>query len=399
MKRFIFSAIALVVAATACTESGLIDMPEFYGNSIVFSTYIGKTPVTKAENADLSYLEKEVDNGGGAHVLAYMCDKGNRNSANVDFSSIYMDGRIICTTPTTTTVPGTWKYQEYISSAWSDAEAYWPGEKDLAFAAYNLKAAGKVGNVPYMTNISTDKTQFDFTVSNAVSSQVDLLVTPLTFVSETPNNDTQVSLNFYHLLSRIGFKVQATDDTSAKIEIQSIKLNGSFPKSGHVDLKLATKYASSIVTPVITPITEGSNAYTQAYNLFGSNESFSILSSECFTGPSENRVAAPKPIYNNSSVTESTEDDVVAALESNRFMMIMPGKQPNASIEISYKLTGESSYRYANINLGSDWEFKAGYAYEFILKISTAAIEFEAQIGQNWGSTGTNGDTNIPQGN
>ena len=57
MKRFIFSAIALMVAATACTESGIVDMPEFYGNPIVFDTYIGKTPITKADNVDINYLK------------------------------------------------------------------------------------------------------------------------------------------------------------------------------------------------------------------------------------------------------------------------------------------------------------------------------------------------------
>ena len=102
MKRFFISTIALIVAVTACTESGLIDAPQFYNSEILFDTYIGKAPVTKAENIDLTYLE--TSSVGGAHLYAFMCDKGNRNISNVDFSSAYLDGRLKCTTPTNTAI-------------------------------------------------------------------------------------------------------------------------------------------------------------------------------------------------------------------------------------------------------------------------------------------------------
>ena len=99
MKRFIFSAIALMVVTTACTESGLIDAPQFYGSRIAFDTYIGKAPITKAESVDLSYLESNAS--GGARVYAFMCETGNRDLNTIDFSSAYMDGRIKNVAPTT----------------------------------------------------------------------------------------------------------------------------------------------------------------------------------------------------------------------------------------------------------------------------------------------------------
>lgn len=382
MKRFIFSAIALMVAATACTESGLIDTPDMYGSAIVFDTYIGKTPITKAENIDLSYLESTAPNGG-ARVYAFMCEKGDRNP---DFTSAYMDGRIVCKTPTTYKGDGTietygeWKYEaaDENNTTWTEEEVYWPGDVDLAFAAYNLKVVGTT----YMTNISSDNTKFDFIVADKVAKQVDLLVTPLTFVSESPNSDTSVPLNFIHLLSRVGFKVLATESTTAVIQISSIKLNGSFPKKGHVDLTLATATNATSTTPVITPIVDGDNAYQHLYRLFEDGESFSIVSSNCAQGTQDNPGPGAQPIYGNTA--------------ADRYMMIMPGKQANASIEISYRLTGETKDRYASIELGPDWEFQAGYAYEFIFKISTAAIEFEAEIGQNWNPQN---DTDIPQEN
>ena len=73
MKRFFFSVIALAAAATACTEGGVIDAPQFYNNAIVFDTYIGKTPVTKAESEDIDYLKLSAEAGGGAQLYAFTC--------------------------------------------------------------------------------------------------------------------------------------------------------------------------------------------------------------------------------------------------------------------------------------------------------------------------------------
>jgi hypothetical protein len=53
---------------------------------------------------------------------------------------------------------------------------------------------------------------------------------------------------------------------------------------------------------------------------------------------------------------------------------------------VEYTLGTETKNRYSKLPLDTDWEFKAGYAYEFVFKIATAAIEFEAEIGEDWGA-------------
>ena len=393
MKRFIFSAIALMVAATACTESGIIDMPEYYQNPIVFDTYIGKTLVTKAEDINVTYLQKATNQGGGIQVYAFTSPKDNINRDNVDYSTPYLDGQLL-----------------YSNSSWmyykgdTKDEPYMPFGKDLAFAAYNLKAEGTNSN-PIITNVSDDKTSFDYTVQNAVANQIDLLVTPLTFVTENPNGDTFVPLRFYHVLSRIGFKIQSTGGSETdKIFISSIKLKGEFVRSGRVDMtvSIATPAAStgengssiqltdSNRKPSIAPLTEVNNAYVYEYNLFGASDlPFEIDVNSCKSPNAE-------PIYTGSDI-------------NNRYMMIMPGRVGNLPdnqdvvdddfteltippyIEVKYQIgTTYSSasdmtakipltQKYENDQEGN-WIFESGKAYEFILKLTTATIDFSATV-------------------
>lgn len=351
MKRFIFSAIALLVAA-ACTESGLIDKPEFYQNPIVFDTYIGKAPVTKAVNCDIQQLQAE---NGGVHIYGFKADKvTGRPYDYVDYSSAYLNGELHYTA-------SNWKYYE----SGSEVEAYMPTDKDLAVAAYNLQASGSIDN------ISADKTEFDFTVKDVVANQVDLLVTPLTFVTEK-GETTQVPLRFYHLLSRVGFKVQSSGNSSTPIIISSIILNGQFAKRGHVDMKLATatpntstSTESNIVLkddirPSITPITTGTSPYQTEYELLpGTNNVFHTTAGECYQ-----------------------EAQQISTSGNNCYMMIMPGIQDAASVVITYQL-GDSGERTETIDLDALNDinyFEAGSAYEFIFKLSTSAIEFSANV-------------------
>ena len=340
MKRFFFSAITLMLAAASCTESGIIDEPHFYGGAIIFDTYIGKTPVTKAVNWGANQLKGTTN--GGVQMYAFLVDKvSSPTIADVDFDSAHLNGRLTYST-------NAWKYQEIISGSWTDVDAFWPNTCDLAFAGYSLNVASDT----YISNVSADKTLFDFTVNDNVASQVDLLVTPLQIKKETPNADTEVTLNFQHVLSRVGFKVLPTNATATRITIHSVKLCGTFPKKGLVDLKRANAK--------ITPYTENNAQYATSYSLL--TEDFSLTGSDC-EDENDNIIAMP--------IDPGSE---------NRYMMIMPGKQSNAFIEVEYTLGTETQKRYSKLPLDADWEFKAGYAYEFVFRIATAAIEFEAEI-------------------
>lgn len=349
MKRFFFSVIALAAAVTACTESGLIDTPAFYGNEIIFAPYVGKTPVTKAVSVSKEYLEGTVENGGGVEVYAFLRDKDVTDPAQIDVTTPYLYAPL-------TYSNGAWGYGEL---------AYWPEGKELAFAAYSRNATGCISN-----HSEGSLTQFDFTVKDVVSEQIDLLAIPFkTDVTGNESGDTHVELRFYHLLSRVGFSVEPSEaNEDVSITIKSLKLCGSFPKSGHVDL---TKNPAAIA-----PYKEATSSYASDYSLFAEGESFTINSTECVvTDPDTgNKSIVSEPIYPNGVATPDAE---------NRFMMIMPGIVENASIDVTYQLSGDEE-RTARIALNT-WTFVPGYAYEFILQISTAAIQFEAHFGA-WGN-------------
>ena len=276
MKRFFFSAITLMLAAASCTESGIIDEPNFYGGAIIFDTYIGKTPVTKAVNWGANQLKGTTN--GGVQMYAFLVDKvSSPTIADVDFDSAHLNGRLTYST-------NAWKYQEIISGSWTDVDAFWPNTGDLAFAGYSLNVASDT----YISNVSADKTLFDFAVNDNVASQVDLLVTPLLIKKETPNDDTEVTLNFHHVLSRVGFKVLPTDQTTTRITIKSVKLCGTFPKKGLVDLKRETAK--------ITPYTENNAQYATSYSLL--TKAFSLTGRECSKDEEDNifSVVAPYAI-------------------------------------------------------------------------------------------------------
>lgn len=359
MKRFFFSSIALMVAMTACTESGLIDAPEFYGNPIVFDTYIGKTPVTKAENCNIEALKAAENNGGGARIYAFESDK----EAQIPFSAVnydshYLNGKLLFANPS-------WGYYEGSSLV----DAYMPVDKDLAVVAYSLNAG-----------ISTDESEFTFTVNNNVANQVDFLVTPLTLVTENvTGGDTKVPLRFYHLLSRVGFKVQSSNESEDEIVISSVKLMGSFPTTGNIDLTASTAKPSSSKPdetnialqskkPQITPNANGTTV--AEYELLPGNDNvFQITAAACYTEPQQ-----------------------ITPEEGGCYMMIMPGVQSAPSVQITYKVgnaAGEETVtiNLADLNTGITY-FEAGYAYEFLFKVSTSAIEFSAEIPTDWDETG-----------
>ena len=104
------------------------------------------------------------------------------------------------------------------------------------------------------------------------------------------------------------------------ITIKDIVLKGTFPKYGKVDL---------LGVAEITPMLSGEGAeQVYEYDFFREDESFVIPSS-----------TEPKDIFANRSVVSSVDDGQTNVQEnqddSNRYMMIMPSAQENASIEAS----------------------------------------------------------------
>ena len=428
MKKALFIIVALSAVAISCTKSEVVKAPG-RGREIKFDTYVGKTPMTKAESADLAYVQRDRAREGGFQVYAFLHNyitptpvtppAGEEvyngpdeyvDPTSVGVSSAYMDKVVTWKAPVAADpdngieeVAGYWDY---------DGVVYWPeasSSRKLAFAAFGLNVKDNIewaqdNNVEENAKTGHPEgqsyTKFTYTVPAAVADQKDLLVAPfLPNQGLKENQDAApVKILFKHLLSRVGFQLVANKG-GVEVIIKEIKLVGKFPKAGKVDLK---------GEGVITPITEGGD------DIFATEYSF-FPGDECFFTES---TTVPVDIFANctlvTSEDETNGETITEPVEienpniDNRYMMIMPYQQekhmvyedeenktpaldsegnviyeenyklPGAYIEVHYELE-DADPAVARVSL-DNWLFSAGKSYNFILKVSTYSIEFDVEV-------------------
>ena len=348
MKRFFFSLIALSAAAIGCTQSALLESPVTFNQEVSFSPYTGRTPETKATS--IIGATGTPDGGislaasGGFYVYSYL----NQESAS---KSIYINNEHV------TNPDGSgWVYDHLV---------YWPSAStsSLDFVAYSANAWGsdyapdtantnpKNDNIAWVTGKEGE--EFIFTVPDAMESQIDLLATSYQsgYQLGKGGNTGDVELKFHHLLSRVGFKVQTT--TSKPVTITSIKLKGRMYYQGTLNLLNGAKGSE---TPALTLAgTKADKEYsylTASTTISGANSS-------------------AKPVYGNNP----------------KYLMIMPheaiaaadGLGSDHSILVSYKVGTSDNENHVSARLPIGFEFEAGKAYEFILKLSTSTLSFDVQ--------------------
>ena len=351
MKRFFFSLIALSAAAIGCTQSALLETPDFGGTEISFSPYTGRTPETKATsietpaglaNANASAEAKADPNG--FYVYGFL----NQINGETKTTSVYLDNKKVYS-PSKGQTANDWTY---------DGLVYWPTSEgsSLDFVAYS---ANGVGNFVDSEGNSTDSegkpiqassTGFTFKVPNTIDQQVDLLATPYQ-AGNTLSGGASVTLQFHHLLSRIGFKVQTTTDK--KLIIKKLTFKGNMPNKGTLTFKPAT----GVTTPSLVPVQE-TNGYSQKTYLY-------------FDGQTD-----PINFKNGKKIP---------GMESN-YLMIMPHPvlEPDHIVELEYIICDSdgnqiSDDKRASVKLPMGLNFLAGKAYEIVLKLSTSSISFDIQ--------------------
>ena len=420
MKKTLFFIVALAAVAIGCTKSEVVKAPG-RGREVKFDTYVGKTPLTKAESADLAYLQRELTSEGGFQVYAFLHNAipqtQNPETGEIDYTDISKIGTVSAymnkvvnwvgpetivdeTTGETTTKAGYWDYPGVV---------YWPDhttQRKLAFAAYALNAQHLMTFEDAETVTGKSFTNFTYSVPDAIKEQKDLLVTPFLpnqGLSENANA-APVQLDFKHLLSRVGFQVVANQDGDVEIDIQEVTLHGKFPKQGTVDLR-----GKAEITPLVA---EGSE-FATSYTLFPTDNHFVTLSSTVPADIFENKIVTTETTTNEDgtpgeTITKTTDSDD----KSNRYMMIMPSVQsknsdaegqysegvlPGAYIEVQYQLP-EADVQKARVSLDG-WEFKPGTSYNFIFKVSTSSIEFTVEV-ESWNEHfGAAADGTYPNGN
>ena len=352
MKRFFFSLIALSAAAIGCTQSELLDTPGLLSAEVSFSPYTGRSPMTKATAiVEASGLAED----GGFYVYGYL----NQTDGATTNTSVYLDNKHV------TSADGTnWSYGDQI--------VYWPeasSTSTLSFVAYSANAWGADKEPDAANDSAKDDNivwadgkvgeEFIFTVPDAIDNQVDLVATAmqknlsLNSGSDKVSSTGQVTLNFHHLLSRVGFKVQTS--TSKPVTITDITLKGRMQTQGTLNL---INGAEGDEEPALTPI---GDKVVKEYSYVSSPTGVNI------SGAKE----TPQPVYSGT----------------NKYLMIMPhsllasesGAGSDHSINVSYKV-GDSDYvNNVSAVLPLEFVFEAGKAYEFVLKLSTSSLSFDVQ--------------------
>ena len=350
MKRFFFTAITLAAVAVGCTKSGLLESPKTYEDPITFEPYTGKATMTKATVVKTEHIET-----AGFRVIGFVEADNGINAALPYLNKVVTKGA------------DGWTYE---------GAMYWPDGDELTFIAY-----GNNANVTYP--VGTDFTKFTYTVQEAAASQEDLVISPVkqNCTSEDPNGLGQnaggpVSVQLYHALSRVGFKVKTIGVEGVEVEISDIIMRGTFVTSGTFDL---------------TQIIAGEK--TLSYTL---------------TAPQSSDVSYPlfaadsQPFTTESGSNENNIYDIVPSTDENdRFMMIMPGTVGNVTdtedidndedieesvtpyIKVVYTLEG-ANQQTAIIPLvkdGTNFRFDIGKAYEFVFTVSTQAVGFDVEVG------------------
>lgn len=352
MKRHIYITIAFSAIAVGCTKSNIVDVPQGVDCPITFDIYNGKTPLTKASEVTLATLQSSSSNTQAFYVKAIKND-----------GSLYMDEPLWYATgdnpATAATETNYWDY---------DGTMYWPIDNTLTFMAYR----------PQLTFDASSSTVGTFTVAPNASAQQDLIVAiPKKNLTAASGN---VSLEFKHVLSRIGFKLE-TVGTGVDVEISEISFNGLFSNQGTVTL--------TNDTPSIVP----GNSTTASY---------SFLSSPYTTnGKTPVSTTSTGAIYDITATTTANDLYMMIIPETLKFLTDNSGYADKHNlngggncipyITVTYKLGSAAESSTVDLPLVRDysktdtpdwrvWTFEAGNAYEFIFKVSIEKIEFTGTV-------------------
>ena len=330
MKKVIFLAIAAAAALTACSKSEVVDSTVL-NQVIAFDNYVGKDAQTKAAIVTGEAITS-------VNVNAFLHPKDTKDGAG--FVSNFMENQSVVRE----------------TGAYSPAK-YWPAvDQAVDFVAWVPEAEEKD-----VKNISVENATLTFKVPTKVTDQTDLLVANPVLDQNRAADNSAVNLVFKHLLSRIGFQINATgvpsaEDNTTKVELVEVTLNGKFASEGTVDMTKTYGDEENKTTKVV------GTASDVAYTLTGENFGYT------------NNIIA-------QGSTQNTADSYI--------MLIPEGNEP-ANITVKYTVTtlnGEGTEDDVVITNNSvfslqtegadKFAYEAGKAYKYIFNITMEAISFD----------------------
>ena len=359
-KKFVMGIAAM--AALTLVSCSSDDLDSFSDNSskneaISFDGYLGRSAVavngTRGSVVDLNALKisSESDKKGFGVFGYYSTTDHSAPEQSFD-ANLFNNEQVTCPKD---------------GSDWSYTPLkYWPAQGHIDFYAYAPFKTGKTLNKKTSATPTTTTPTFDFTVSETIANQTDLLWANSenrTKANLSSADKNKVKFQFAHALSRLGYTVklnQTVSESDATITLKKITLAGSddetkgaFYKRGTIDLSKA-------------PSSE--DLWT---NLSSDKQNFSNwLSSNKALSTAEIKNSDNEYLFVIPQKFKTGSDQLYVIVE-----YIIEYKTGSAKPTVSYKVSKQLSY-----------DFLQGNAYTINLTIGLTPIEFNADV-TGWDTT------------
>ena len=354
-------AMATMLVGTGCSSDEVVNdySPE---NAIQFGTYVGRDAESRGSVLDNNTTTGLPNQGFG--VYAYYTDNGDFNSS--------------------TSTPNFMKNTQVKSNNGTDwtysPVKYWPNESTdkLSFFAY-----APWDEYHTLKDVTGDPV-YTFTVPTDVTDHIDFVVADATNKKNLTkqNIDEKVVFSFKHVLSRVGFKVEAVID-----EVNS-------ENNGADDNDDENK-----------PITSGTTISVQEVELFGNFHTTADINMNTSTW-SNHTNTTDSYILNYGDFVQTVADEVTTTAEQlntdSEYMMLIPHATMAIKVRVKYTVTtadgnlqGGKSEVINNITSEEfAFTFDQGKAYNFVLHLGLTSVKLSADVTE-W-DPATNHVVNVP---
>ncbi len=390
-----FAAIA-AFAMGSCTQEEDLSISNgqssYDGNAIMFGTYLGNAPETRATTMDLAALK--ASNGFG--VYAYYTGKENYLKSEGENAAPWETPNFMCNQQVSWTA-NKWIY---------DPIKYWPnnfGEKVsfFAYAPYFNKAtdaAQAIGITGVSENNVTTDPKINFNMEQEIGKQIDLLYAEPMLDLQKQLIDEKVQFKFKHALSRIGFKrVAVVDEVNDNADGGLDK-----PDDGTGKTLLDDKTTITIKQVVLKSAEFGTsgtlNLRTGAWEEVVEGEhTYSLFNNE----------DQSKTDLRNATLTSDNATTVMQLNNDDKYLMIMPhrNKTTNLILTVKYDVVTEDKNLYGGksqitneITSMFPFQFIAGKSYNFVLHIGLTSVKLDATETE-WDGNGGEVEINVPKNN
>ena len=332
-KKF-FMGIAAMAALTlvSCSSDDLNSLSDnsSKNEAISFDGYLGRSAVA-VNGSRGSELTKEKLKTDGFGVF------GNYNSTGGQVSNLFNNQKVTGDA----SAEDKWTY---------DPVRYWPTQGHIDFLAY----------APYADGTTLNNTSIDFTVLSTITAQKDLLWAKTD--GQTKENNSKVTFNFAHALSRLGYSVKLKDAYSeATITLNKITLAGStseptknaFYKEGTIDLSTGNWSTSSSEDPKY-------NDAKQNFKWFDKKSDNTLSNNDAIKNADNEYLFV---IPQNFSNGNANNDQLYVIVEYT--VSYNGGVKATVPYTVSQQLTNN---------------FEKGKAYTINLNIGLTPIEFNAEV-------------------